>query len=414
MGELQFPLHPVKASIFITPDRAPARNRHIGHYFTNQKMKQAMKRNLLIILLWLGSTWGVVHGQNFEVYVSDAANFTTGPWKILKFGQDGENGEVFTDQELAWPQDIVFLDHRNSVIVSNLNTNKITEYNAETGEYIGDFATGIGGPTRMKIGQDSLLYVLQWSGNGRVLRYDLNGNFVDTFTDTNVTNSIGLDWDSTGNLYVSSYDGRYVQQFSSTGENMGRFVNSNLSGPTNIWFDEEGNLLVVDYLGGAVKKFDASGNYLGVFMENLRFAEGVGFFPNGDILIGEGQTSSVKRYDSEGNFIEMFIPGGTLGLMTPNAVVLRELGVSPAREAVRQVKFITPTVGVEFNIADSRSAADLKAIEAYNIKGQLLASRAYTGNTIAWNAAGFPDGIYIIVGRLKDGTSWSQKVAVRK
>ncbi|MCB9295785.1 MAG: hypothetical protein H6559_22065 [Lewinellaceae bacterium] len=373
-----------------------------------------MKRNLLIILLLLGSAWGVVHGQNFEVYVSDAAGFTTGPWKILKFDQNGENGEVFTDQELAWPQDIVFLDHRNSVIVSNLNTNKITEYNAETGEYIGDFATGIGGPTRMKVGQDSLLYVLQWSGNGRVLRYDLDGNFVDAFTDANVSNSIGLDWDIHGNLYVSSYNSRYVQQFSSTGENMGRFVNSNLSGPTNIWFDEEGNLLVVDYLGGAVKKFDAAGNYLGIFMNNLQFAEGVDFFPNGDILIGEGQTSSVKRYDSEGNFIEAFIPGGTLGLMTPNAVVLRELGVSPVREAIRQVEFITPTVGVEFYIADPLNAADLKSIEVYGIKGQLLANRAYTGNTVAWNAAGAPDGMYVIVGRLKDGTSWSQKVAVRK
>ncbi|MCO6487780.1 MAG: hypothetical protein J5I98_05140 [Phaeodactylibacter sp.] len=373
-----------------------------------------MKRNLLAIVFLLSSTWGVVNGQNFEIYVSDAANFTTGPWKILKFGQDGENGEVFTSQELAWPQDIVFLDHRNSVIVSNLNTNKITEYNAETGEFIGDFATGIGGPTRMKIGPDSLLYVLQWSGNGRVLRYGLDGNLVDTFTDANVSNSIGLDWDSNGNLYVSSYDGRYVQQFSSTGENMGRFISSNLSGPTNIWFDEEGNLLVVDYLGGAVKKFDAAGNYLGVFMNNLQFAEGVDFFPDGDILIGEGQTSSVKRYDSEGNFIETFIPGGTLGLMTPNAVVLRERGVSPVREAIRQVEFITPAAGVEFYIADSQSAADLNAIEVYDIKGQLLASRAYTGNTAAWNAARFPDGMYVIVGRLKDGTSWSQKVAVRK
>ena len=41
-----------------------------------------------------------------------------------------------------------------------------------------------------------LLYVLNGRANGRVLRHDLDGNFVDTFTDTNVTNSIGLDWDA--------------------------------------------------------------------------------------------------------------------------------------------------------------------------------------------------------------------------
>ena len=34
--------------------------------------------------------------------------------------------------------------------------------NLTMGVYIEDFATGIGGPTRMKIGADSLLYVLQW------------------------------------------------------------------------------------------------------------------------------------------------------------------------------------------------------------------------------------------------------------
>jgi len=54
------------------------------------------------------------------------------------------------------------------VLISNLNTGRITKYNSSTGEYIGDFATGIAGPTRMKIGADSLLYVLQWSGNGKV------------------------------------------------------------------------------------------------------------------------------------------------------------------------------------------------------------------------------------------------------
>src|SRR5690606_3982688 len=115
----------------------------------------------------------------------------------------------------------------NTVIISNLNTGLITQYNAETGAYTGNFATGIAGPTRMKIGPDGLLYVLQWLGNGRVLRYNLDGGLVDTFTDVGVTNSIGLDWDEDGNLYVSSYNGGYVQQFSSTGASVRRFINSN-------------------------------------------------------------------------------------------------------------------------------------------------------------------------------------------
>ena len=30
-----------------------------------------------------------------SVYISDAGNFSSPPWKILKFDDDGTNGEVF-------------------------------------------------------------------------------------------------------------------------------------------------------------------------------------------------------------------------------------------------------------------------------------------------------------------------------
>ncbi len=373
-----------------------------------------MKMNLPAIVFFLLCACCTVQAQTFEVYVCDAGNFNAPPWQILKFDANGENGEVFIDEQLSWPQDIVFLDHNNTVIVSNLNTGRITQYNAETGEYTGNFATGIGGPTRMKIGPDGLLYVLQWLGNGRVLRYNLDGGLVDTFTDVGVTNSIGLDWDKDGNLYVSSYNGGYVQQFSSTGASLGRFINSNLSGPTNIWFDDEGNMIVADYNGGAVKKFDASGNYVEIFIPGIQFAEGVSFFPNGNILIGDGQNSSVKMYDRDGGFIEDFIPAGSLGLLTPNAVILRDVSVSPVRETPEQVDFIAPAMGVEFNIIGTDGAPDIRFFEIYDVKGQLQAKVPYTGNSAFWNATAFAEGMYLIVARLKDGAAWSQKVIVRK
>lgn len=372
-----------------------------------------MKNNLLAFGFLLLSAWCMAQEQRFEVFVSDAGNFTSF-FQILRFDENGENGEVFTNDQLAWPQDIVYLQHRNSIIVSNLNSGRITEYDVETGEYLGNFATGINGPTRMKIGADSLLYVLQWLGNGRVLRYDLEGNLVDTFTDTNVSNSIGLDWDAAGNLYVSSYDGRYVQQFSAMGESIGRFINSNLSGPTNIWFDDEGNLIVADWIGGSVKKFDSSGNYVGIFISGVGQVEGVDFLPDGTFLVGDGQGSSVNRYDSEGNFIEEFVPSSTLGLRQPNAVVIRELGISPVREVPSQVAFIAPSAGVEFNLLKGNTAPGIEAFEIYDVQGRLQASVPYTEKTVVWNAETFAEGLYLIVARLKDGTAWSQKVVVKK
>ncbi len=263
-------------------------------------------------------------GQDLEIYVSDAGNFSNPPWKILKFDENGENPEIFIDTVLAWPQDIVFLEDQQVVLISNLSSGRITKYNSSTGDYIGNFATGIAGPTRMKIGADSLLYVLQWSGNGKVRRYQLNGTFVDEFTSVGVPQSIGLDWDSNGNLYVSSYSGDNVRKFGLNGNDLGLFVTSNLAGPTNIWFNDNGDLLVSDYDGTAVKRFNSNGVFQNNFATGLSQSEGVDFFPNGNILIGNGATHSVKMYDSNGVYIEEFIPNGSGDLMTPNAVVIRK------------------------------------------------------------------------------------------
>ncbi len=260
--------------------------------------------------------------QALEIFVSDAGGFSNPPWQILKYDEDGANPEVFIDSNLAWPQDIVFLD--DSVLISNLNSGNITRYNAVSGEYEDNFATGIGGPTRMRIGPDGLLYVLQWTGNGRVLRYQTDGSFVDEFTTTPVSQSIGLDWDQTGNLYVSSFGGRHVRRFSPSGADLGLFISNNLAGPTNIWFDDSGELLVSDYSGGSIKRFDADGNFIGTFVGGLQNSEGVAFLANGNILIGNGGTAAVKMYTAQGDFIRDIVSSGSGGLRTPNAIVLRE------------------------------------------------------------------------------------------
>ncbi|WP_420322792.1 hypothetical protein [Flagellimonas sp.] len=258
------------------------------------------------------------------VYVSDAVEFTTGPWKILRYDENGQNATTFIDDDLAWPQDILFLEDEGQVLISNLSSNKINRYDASTGNLVGSFATGISGPTRMKIGADNLLYVLQWEGNGLVRRYQLDGTFVDSFTDVAVDQSIGLDWDSAGNLYVSSFKDASVRKFDTNGNDLGLFINSGLQGPTNIWFDAQGNLLANDWTGNKVVKFDPDGNLMGnVISTGLNQPEGIDFFPNGDMLIGSGGTSEVKLYDRSGTFIKNLVASGAGGLVQPNAVRIR-------------------------------------------------------------------------------------------
>ena len=263
-----------------------------------------------------------------DIYVSDAGTNAGTGYKILKFDENGDFPEVFINTNLAWPQDIVFLEDQGTVLISNLNSNLISRFDATSGDYIDDFATNANGPTRMKIGADNLLYVLQWGGDGLVKRYELDGTFVDDFTSVAVSTSIGLDWDSDGNLYVSSFTGRNIRKFDTSGNDLGLFISSNLSGPTNIWFDDSGNLLANDWNDIAVKKFDSNGVFIENFVSGITQPEGVGFRENGNILIGAANGTSpgsVKEYTSDGTYVKDIVEAGAVGLINTNAVVLRKV-----------------------------------------------------------------------------------------
>jgi hypothetical protein len=137
-----------------------------------------------------------------------------------------------------------------------------------------------------------------------VLRYQLDGTFVDEFTSVGVSQSIGLDWDSQGNLYVSSFDERRVRKFDSDGNDLGIFVDTNLLGPTNVQFENNGDLLVLDWSSSGVRRYDSDGSFISNFIGGLSQAEGIENLENG---------------------IKDFIPSGFGGLATPVAVVRRDL-----------------------------------------------------------------------------------------
>lgn len=366
-----------------------------------------MKNIYIFITIFLTIFNLSVFSQGFDIYVSDAGNWSNPPWQILKFDENGENPEVFIDNNLAWPQDILFLEDRGIVLISNLNSDRITKHNISDGSYVGDFAGNISGPTRIKIGPDGLLYVLQWSGNGKVKRYQLNGKFIDDFTSVGVSQCIGLDWDDEGNLYVSSYKSDLVRKFDGDGKDMGVFVNTNLLGPTNIWFDDNGDLLVSDYNGTAVKRFDADGNYVSDFLGGLRYSEGIDFLPNGNILVGNGGTSSVKMFDSQGNYIKDIISGGSGNLLTPNAIKIREklqVSVSEEFHSLNNQYILSrnypnpfnPATNIEYSIPVSSTVEikvyDLLGNNVRNLVGEYQSQGRYT---VKFRSESLSSGVYI-------------------
>lgn len=367
-----------------------------------------MKALKLLLILLMTTSLGFA--QDIKIYVSDAAGFNVGPWFIFQYDEDGSNPITFIDEELGWPQDILFLPSRNEVLVSNLTTNRITKYVGSTGEYIEDFAEVAGGPTRMLLGDDGLIYLVQWSTtDNKIKRYDVEGNFVDEFTNNGVPRSVGIAWDSAGNLYGASFGGAFVQQFDANGIDQGMYVNTELQGPTNIWFDDSDNLFVIDWSSGDVEQFDASANYVGKFITGLGQPEGVDFRSNGNILIGNGTTSEVKEYLADGTFVENVVTAGSGGLTRPNAVILFDRSTLSVPENDRHTVFVTPTVGDRFTI-NPKLLHDFQILNIYSLNGQLMESIDLTV-TDTLKAAGYAEGVYFIVAEEK-GRKFTQKIVV--
>lgn len=359
-----------------------------------------MKRNLLPLLLFIFPLFSIA--QNYEIYVSDAQNFSSPPWKILKYDANGQNPQTVTTTGLAWPQDILFLEDSNLMLVSNLNTNNITKYNAATGAYLGVFASGIFGPTRMEFGPDSSIYVLQWSGSGYVKRYDHEGNFLGDFTSTTVRQAIGLTWDSNQNLYVSSYMDDNVRKFDSLGADSGLFIANGLVGPTNIWFNSNGEMIVLDYSAGAIRRFSNNGNYLGIFASGLSQCEGVALLPNGNILVGNGGNGSVREYTMSGSFVQNLIPSGSGGLVRPNAIRLRNIQST----SIQTEEAFDYKIHIQANQISLITKDAVKEMTLLDLSGRTVARSNQSKIYLSDN----PSGVYVLLIQLDNGKSHAQKL----
>ncbi|GJM09342.1 MAG: hypothetical protein DHS20C11_16180 [Lysobacteraceae bacterium] len=262
----------------------------------------------------------------YEIFVSDAGGFNSPPWQILRYAEDGSNPQVFTNEQLGWPQDILFLPGTDDVLISNLTTSRINRHHAESGDFVDVFDQAISQPTRLAIGPDGLIYALQWSGDGLVKRYQRDGTALGNFTSVGISQAIGLDWDTNGNLYVSSFDQAAVHRFDSNGQYLGVFIQSNLQGPTNIFFLGD-DLLVLDWTAGSIARFDKDGTFVDTFAAGLRQPEGIAELPDGNLLIGNGQGKTVREHTADGAFVANRIARAAGGLIQPNAVVIRSTGI---------------------------------------------------------------------------------------
>ncbi len=313
---------------------------------------------------------------------------------------------------LSYPEDILF--HPDGrVLVTGYGNSAIKQYDGVDGTYLGEFSSGytLDSPSKMSIGPDSLIYVTQWgSTQNKVVRFGLDGVFVDEFTSIGAPNGLGHTWDADTNFYISLYGNGgngEVHKFDPQGNDLGTFINTTiLQGPTNIWWDTNGDMLVEDWTVGKVLRYDASGQYLGEFVTGMTNPEGIAFLPDGTFLIGDWGQDAVHRVDNTGQLLGYFCAGNSL--TDPNCVRVREIDVTGVAEQEQLVPKVFPTIGREFTIQlpEGTTMTDIRVI---NTRGELIDHPE--SPTKNWNANSCAPGIYFIAIATTEGT-FARKVIV--
>jgi WD40 repeat protein len=355
----------------------------------------------LFIAKWTVSTFAVLvtFGSFAQTQIEVFVN-SRGTNAIKKYDENGNYQGNFIAPNaggLIAPEDIVFHPD-GSMLVTGAGNTTIKRYNGQTGQYLGNFSSGyaLETPSKMSIGWDSLIYVTQWGTiQNKVVRFDLNGNFVDEFTQTPTPNGLGHLWDADKNFYISIYGNGAngtVQKFDSLGNSLGTFINSNiLQGPTNIWFDDNGDMLVEDWSVGKVLRYNSTGQYQGVFIDGLSNPEGIAFLPNGNLLIGDWGQDAVHLIDSTGTVLGYFTSG--FGLADPNAVKVRITGtVSSVKESHIAGKLsVYPNPANDFVLLNMETVAF--QVDLFDETGRLVLSEK---NSTKLQIGHLPAGIYLL------------------
>lgn len=348
--------------------------------------------------------------QFYDVFVSDVSAS-----QILKYSQDGSEVSVFippAEGGLSSPQDIIFLENDSLVLVSSFYNNQIKKYHLRTGEYLGVWGTGTQ-PTRMAFGpEDTLLYVLQWAGSGKVLRFKLDGTFLGEHTTVGVNSSIGMAWDVNDNLYVSSYYENTVSKFDPAGNYLGVFASTNVVGPTNIWFEENGDLMVLNYNNNRIVRFDSLGNFISTFSTGFHNPEGVALLPSGNLLVSNSGSGDIYIVDHESGAITGEFVGTGGPLDSPNAVVLRPYTpVATLPEEDSPTNLILHPVSSIF-LLNAASNLTIQSATIYDLSGKLVDNVIPSGNLL-WNATNAAEGNYIITLLTTENKMVTQHIVVR-
>lgn len=366
-----------------------------------------MRQFYLYLILFFGLIPFLSAQEMYTVFVSSRGNNSVKTYDLEgkylgNFVAPGYGG-------LSGTEDILF--HPDGrILVSGFQNTAIKSYDGESGVYLGDFSSGysLATPSKMSIGPDSLIYVTQWGATqNKVVRFDLDGNFVDEFTAVGVPNGLGHIWDANGDFYIAQYGNGgngIIHRFGPDGQDKGTFINSAIiQGPTNIWWGPAGDMYITDWTVGNVLRYSSSGSYKGVWATGMVNPEGVATLPNGDVLIGDWGVDAVHRFDSLGTSLGNFNTAG--GLQDPNSVRLQTTTISHSDDLIlseEQVQLRGPDQQGQYSLILDLAQPTTIHTRIVNALGQtviVLQNRALVEGyqEMVWTPdASWPGGVYYL------------------
>ena len=187
----------------------------------------------------------------------------------------------------------------------------ISKYNGTTGASLGTFVNlGGANPIDIRFRADGL-YVTIGGSTGGIQRYDKNtGAALGAFTPL-INDPIGVDWNTSGDLFVSSFNQNKIFKYNgTTGALIGTFATASLSSPYGMRFGPDGNLYVANVGSDVITRYNGTtGALMGTFASGggLNDPTGILFGGDGHLYVASGNTNQILRYNgTTGAFMDVF------------------------------------------------------------------------------------------------------------
>lgn len=199
------------------------------------------------------------------------------------------------------------VDHRGNILIADTGNHRVITI-ASDGEVLNEFG-GYGWregrfdtPTDLSVSPGFYVYVLD-EGNRRIVRFDVNGDYVDTVLDEDAAGApVGIDVAQSGEILVVDTDSQVVRmysQFAEAADPIGDFGSweGGLIRPQDVAMGPGREIAVADVGRNSVLVFDEFGSHLySLSAADTLLPADVTFDRNGNILVADASKGRVLAF----------------------------------------------------------------------------------------------------------------------